>query len=176
MGDTVFSKSLKCSILATLLTMTGCAEYSKRVLHDTPERGGEFNQALVKEYEILGDIEQDVMYDQYSSQYYFDKAILAKEGYCVLPTCPEKWDIEDDKLPELQKAREHLMYLLSLGAREVAPKMTARAQSHYDCWVEQQSEGWQEGDIAWCRTEFEKAVASLDVTLGVAVRKAPSHK
>jgi OOP family OmpA-OmpF porin len=167
MGDTVFSKGLKWGIFATFLTLTGCAEYSKRVLHDTEERGWEFNQALAKEYEILGNIEQEVMFDEYSAEYYYNKAIRSKEGYCVGPTYLENWDIDEDKLPELCKAREHLVYLLSLGARQVAPKMTARAQAHFDCWVEQQSEGWQEGDIAWCRTEFEKAVTALDVRLGV---------
>lgn len=168
MGDTVFSKGLKWGVFATFLALTGCAEYSKRVLHDTEAVGGEFNQALAKEYEVLGNIEQEVMYDEYSAEYYYNKAIRSKEGYCVGPTCLENWEIEEDKLPELQKARDHLMYLLSLGARQVAPKMTARAQAHFDCWVEQQSEGWQEGDIAWCRSEFEKAVSALDITLGVA--------
>lgn len=165
MADTPFSKTLKLSALATLLTITGCAEYSKRVLHHTEEGGWEFTQALAKEYEILGNIEQEVMYDEGSAQLYFDKAIRSKEGYCVAPTRLEYWDIEEDKLPELRKAYDHLMYLLSMGARQVAPKMTARAQSHFDCWVEQQSEGWQHNDIAWCRSEFYKAISDVELKL-----------
>src|SRR3990167_7914563 len=138
MADTLFSRGFTGGALATLVMLTGCAEYNKRILHDIPDMGWEFTQALSKEYETLGNIEQDVMYDEGSAAWYYERAIWSKEGRCVAPTRLENWDIEPDKLPELQKAHDHLMYLLSMGARQVAPKMTARAQSHFDCWVEQQ--------------------------------------
>lgn len=171
MADTLFSRSLKLSALTTLLLMTGCAEYNRRVLHNTEERGWAFTQDLAREYEVLGNIELDAMYDEGSAEYYFAKAIRSKEGYCVAPTHLEDWDIEEDKLPELQKAYDHLMYLLSIGARQASPKATAHAQSHFDCWVEQQSEGWQESHIAWCRSEFYKAISDIELKLMGGVHK-----
>lgn len=165
MKNKLSSKGMKFGFIAALLATTGCAEYHKRVLNDTEERGCEFTRTLAKEYEELGRIEQDIMYDESSADYYYQKAIRSKEGYCVGPTYLEKWDIEEDKCPELVKARDHLMLLLHLGARNVAPKMTASAQAHFDCWVEQQSEGWQTNDIAWCRSEFYKAIAEVELKL-----------
>lgn len=171
MADTLFSRGLIFGAFAILLTMTGCAEYNKRILHHTEVGGWEFTQALAKEYEILGDTEHDVMYDESSAEWYYERAILSKEGFCVAPTRLVFWDIEEDKLPELQKAYDHLMYLLSRGARQAAPRMTARAQSHFDCWVEQQSEGWHHSDIAWCRSEYFKAISDVELKLMGGVQK-----
>jgi len=171
MADTVFSRGLKFGALATLLLLSGCAEYNRRILHNTPEGGWEFTQELARQYEVLGNVELDAMYDEASAEYYFSKAIRSKEGYCVAPTRLEDRDIEEDKLPELHKAYDHLMYLLCMGARQVAPKMTAIAQSRFDCWVEQQEEGWQHNDIAWCRSEFYKALSEVELKLMGGVHK-----
>jgi len=165
MKNKLFSKSLKCGFIVTLFAMTGCAEYHKRVLEDTPARECKFTSALAKQYEELGKFEQDIMYDEYSADYYYRKAIRSKEGYCVGPTILENWDMHADKIPELAKARDHLMLLLRLGARNVAPEATAYAQAHFDCWVEQQAEGWQKDDIAWCRSEFYKSISEVELQL-----------
>jgi OOP family OmpA-OmpF porin len=165
MKNKLFSRGLKLGFVATLLATTGCAEYHRRVLNHTDERGCEFTRTLAKEYEDLGKIEQDIMYDEYSADYYYRKAIRSREGYCVGPTTLDKWDIECDKVPELAKARARLILALNLGARNVAPKMTARAQTHFDCWVEQQAEGWQTNDIAWCRSEFYKSISKVEQKL-----------
>lgn len=165
MKDRLFFRGLKFGFVATLLAATGCAEYHKRVLNNTPVIGDEFTQTLAAEYEGLGKAEQEQMYDESSADYYYLKAICAKEGNYISPTTLEKWDIPEDKLPELEKARDHLVRLLNFGARSVAPEMAAHAQTHFDCWVEQQSEGWQKHDIAWCRAEFYKAISDVELKL-----------
>jgi OOP family OmpA-OmpF porin len=165
MNNILSSKGLKYGILVTLLATTGCAEYHRRELVCMEENGCEFTRVLAKEYEELGTIEQKIMYDEDSADYYYRKGIRAKQGYCVGPTRLGMWDIECDKRPELEKARAHLMHLLSLGARMKAPAMTAHAQAHFDCWVEQQSEGWQQNDIAWCRSEFYRSISEVELAL-----------
>lgn len=160
-----FVTGLKLSSVIALLAATGCAEYHKRMLHYTDECGTEFTKTLAKEYESLGNTEQQVMYDDYSAAYYFSKAALAKEGNIVVPWKLEDLDIPKDKLPELCAARERLMRALSMGAREVAPKMTAYTQAHFDCWAEQQAEGWQKDDIAACRYEFYMGMADVELML-----------
>lgn len=162
MKNKLFSRSLKFGAVATLIALTGCAEYHRRVLDDTPESGCAFTRTLAKQYETLGKIEQDVMYDEASADYYYVKAIRAKEGYPVGPTILANWDLEHDKIAELAKARARLMHALALGARDIAPEETANAQSHFDCWVEQQAEGWQKNDIAWCHSEFHKSIKAVE--------------
>jgi len=153
-----------CSVVA-LLAATGCAEYHRRVLNHTPDRGTEFTSTLSEQYEELGKTEQNIMYDEVSADYYYRKAICAKLGEPVCPTPLWKWDIEGDKILELEIARERLMRAIEFGAQDVAPKMTAYAQAHFDCWVEQQAEGWQKDDIAACRYEFYNAMADVELML-----------
>lgn len=171
MKSRLFSRGVKFGFVATLLAATGCAEYHKNVLYNTEEGGSEFTKTLALEYEGLGIAEQEQMYDEYSADYYYRKAILAKQGLCVGPTSLENWDIPEDKLPELEKARDHLIRLLHFGARDIAPEMAAHAQTHFDCWVEQQAEGWQKHDIAWCRAEFYKAISEVELKLMGGVHK-----
>jgi len=169
--------SVKLSAAMALLLMSGCAEYHKRVLDCTEPKGNEFCDTLAKEYKILGDTEQSIMYDEISADYYYRKALKAsKECDSVLPACLEDWDIPEDKLAELQTARARLVRALANGARRDAPKMTAYAQAHFDCWVEQQAEGWQKLDIAHCRSEFYASMAEVEVMLmGGFTNVSPSN-
>ncbi len=176
MKNNVLAMSVKLGAVVGLVAMTGCAEYHKRVLHHTEERGSEFTRVLAKEYEILGETEQAVMYDQCAAAYYFQKAIIAKKGCPVMPTTLDKWDVDPEYLPELALARERLMLALEAGAWEATPKMTAHAQAYFDCWIEQQGEGWQKEDIADCRAEFYKSMAEVELMLmGGIMGVSPSN-
>lgn len=171
-----FSIGFKLSTLFVFLATTGCAEYHRRVLGDMEARGPEFTRVLAEEYCELGTIEEDIMYDECSANYYFLKAICAKEGRYPPPTILENWDIHPDKMPELATARQRLMRAMQLGASTVAPRLAAHAQTHFDCWVEQQSEGWQKEDISSCRHEFYKAIAEVELMLkGGAHKVTPAH-
>jgi len=174
MKKNYLSSSLKLGAIAALVASTGCAEYHRRVLDGMEAKGSEFTTTLSKQYEELGKTEQHIMYDQCSADYYYRRAICAKEGYSVEPSHPEKWDIQCDKMPELVTARARLMNAIASGAREAAPKMTAYAQAYYDCWVEQQSEGWQTEDIASCRGEFYTSMAEVEFMLMGGIEVAPS--
>jgi OOP family OmpA-OmpF porin len=171
-----FKTGIKLGTVFALLAVTGCAEYHKRVLENTRESGSKFTCALAKEYEELGHFEQVNMFDEYSADYYYLKAIYAKQGLNVGPTHLENWSIEPDKLPELQCARERLVRALRSGAREISPKRTAYAQAHFDCWVEQQDEGWQRDDIAICRSGFYKGMADVELMLMGGIKQTrPAH-
>jgi len=165
MKNRFLAKSVKLSALMALFVATGCTEYHRLLLKDTMPMGPEFTRTLAEEYETLGNTEQAIMYDDWSANWYFCKAILAKQGRIVIPTPLCKWDIESDKIPELAIARERLMRALESGAWQIAPKMSAHAQAHFDCWVEQQAEGWQKEDIANCRAEFYHAMAEVELML-----------
>jgi OOP family OmpA-OmpF porin len=77
-----------------------------------------------------------------------------------------------DKAPELTSYRGRLVTALRAGARERAPRDAAQAQAMFDCWMEQQEENRQPGDIAACRTGFLAALAKIEVA-PVAAAPAP---
>jgi len=176
MKNLLLSTSSKLAAISCLIAFTGCAEYHRSVLNHTPERCPPFNCALYKDYQALGVVEEDIMYDECSADWYFQKAICAKEGRLVIPTTIEKWDIECDKAHELQAARARLIAALNAGARELAPEYAAHAQSNFDCWVEQTSEGWQKDDIARCRAGFYTNMAEVELMLmGGVLTVAPAQ-
>src|SRR5947207_6528959 len=129
MKNISLASSLKLSSMIALLATTGCAEYHKRVLKCVEDVGPEFTTILAEEYDTLCNTEQDIMYDECSANYYYVKAIRAKRGFLVEPTVVECRNIDEEKLPELEEARDRLMRALEFGAAEVAPKMTAHAQA-----------------------------------------------
>ncbi|OJW51163.1 MAG: hypothetical protein BGO67_12625 [Alphaproteobacteria bacterium 41-28] len=165
MKNKFLAKSVKLSALLAVLGATGCAEYHRMILEDTAICGPEFTRTLAKEYEDLGNIEHNIMFDEWSANYYYCKAIYARRGFLVNPVSLCRWDIEEDKLSELTTARERLMQALEAGAWQIAPKITAHAQANFDCWVEQQAEGWQIEDIANCRTGFYHYIAEVEHVL-----------
>ena len=171
MRNRVLATGIKISTLSVFFAITGCSEYHKIVLQKTEEKGSEFTRTLATEYETLGNTEQSIMYDEWSASYYYCKALKAKEGCLVEPTQLCEWDIEEDMLPELIAARERLERALRAGASEIAPKMTAHAQTHFDCWVEQQAEGWQKEDIAKCRAEFYISMVDVDLLMAGGIEK-----
>ena len=171
MKSKFLTTTLRSSAIVALLAVTGCAEYNRRVLTHTEERGSEFTRTLSKEYETLGTTEQKIMYDDCSADYYYRKAICAKQGIAIGPTPLWKWNIEPDRIPELVIARERLMRAIQFGARDVAPKMTAYSQAHFDCWVEQQAEGWQRDDIAWCRGDYYSSISEVELMLMGGIQK-----
>ena len=74
---------------------------------------------------------------------------------------PEEFDLSDAALPSLKQARADVLELFGRGSREKFPRKSARLQSTFDCWVEQQEENHQPDHIARCRDEFVEALRDL---------------
>lgn len=174
MKNKMLGISLKIGTALSLLFVTACAEMYKRNLDLMEGTGSLFSQNLAEEYENLGETEHKVMYDEASASHYFQKAMKAKMGCPVLPNVLCEWRIPEEKLPEFTQARARLMYALERGGAEVAPQTAAHAQAYFDCWVEQESEGWQEHDIAACRTEFYKSIADVELMLKGGISRVPA--
>jgi OOP family OmpA-OmpF porin len=62
---------------------------------------------------------------------------------------------------ELARARAELESLHGPRALRRAPAELARAQARFDCWLQEQEEATQAGDIAACRDGFRAAVAAV---------------
>jgi OOP family OmpA-OmpF porin len=131
------------------------------VARATPQAGGTFNSNLAAEYRALGESEA-AQYDWIDSDHFSKKGIAAAGGATVPPDTVESRYIPPEKQAELGAARQRLLTALNGGAGTRAPALAARAQSRYDCWLEQQEENWQVEDIAVCRSQFLATMSELE--------------
>ena len=128
--------------------------------------GQTFETALAREYRDFFLFEADQMYDWFDADHFAEKALAANGGQRVAPEEIGNWNIDGEEFrAELASARAKLTAALDLGAAEAAPQEAAIAQARFDCWVEQQEEGWQWDHIKACKTQFEQAMVDLDAAL-----------
>jgi len=125
--------------------------------------GSSFNDQLAREYHIMTLYEWNEMRDYIDAEYYASKALMAgKGGVAPAPSDPARWSIgEAAQMQELKVAHGELVKALRDGAPTIAPRQAAIAQTRFDCWVEQQEEGWQFDEIAACRDQFRTAMGDL---------------
>lgn len=129
-------------------------------------QGQSFETELAREYRDFFLFEADEMYDWFDADHFAEKALSANAGERVPPEILENWNIEGEEfLRELESARGKLTAALDQGAGEAAPREAAVAQARFDCWVEQQEEGWQWDHIKACKGQFEQAMFELDAAL-----------
>ncbi len=161
------SKLRILGVLAAAGILAGCASDIDQV-RTVEATGSPFTQALTEEYRQFAVFEADEEYDWPDARYFARKGLAAAAGETVLPEELANWDLPADKLDEMSSARARLMAALDGGGRDVAPELAARAQSRFDCWVEQQEENHQFDHIAACRDEFYRALAELEGALAPA--------
>ncbi len=130
--------------------------------------GSPFTRALTHEYSDLSAFEADEMYDWTDARLFARKGLLAAEGEVVQPEDLGNWDLPADRVDELTAARAKLVGLLDAGARDRVPEAAARAQTRFDCWVEQQEENHQPDHISACRDQFFAALAEVETAAPAA--------
>ena len=157
------------TVAGALMVLGACAGLSGapelQSLRQAEPQGGAFTQALSREYLVLANFEADEMVDWRDAQRFTRKGLRAAAGEIVPPEDFDRWRIPAPHRPALSAARARLVAALGAGASDASPNDAARAQAHFDCWVEQQEENWQADHIAACRTGFETAMTSLDKAL-----------
>lgn len=158
---------LRIIIIASLL-LTGCIS-SLVQLQQAEPMGTPFQTYLAREYLDFAEAEAD-QYDWFNSAHFARKGLKATNGIDVMPEPLVEWDLEEDVFPILEQARTLLLKALTPEVKRNHAKDAARAQFMFDCWVEQQSEGWQTDHIAYCRENF---YATLDKLYSIS---APDQK
>ncbi|MEO1190526.1 MAG: OmpA family protein [Pseudomonadota bacterium] len=152
--------------VAALALLGGCA-YDIDEMRTVQPVGSPFTKALTEEYREIVAFEADEMYDWIDASYFAAKGLMAAQGEEVPPELVSDWSIADPEArQELITGRQRLEGVFDQGARERFPAIAAHAQGRYDCWIEQQEEGWQTDDIAACRDGFYAAMTELDALLG----------
>ncbi len=80
------------------------------------------------------------------------------------------WNIPAEYTADISAASQRLNAALSKGAASVAPADTATAQVNLACWMQEAEENWpwQEEDRAFCRDNFNAAMAKVEAALAPA--------
>ena len=125
-----------------------------------------FNESLARDYQALSEAER-AQGDLRDATTYGRRGADAAAG---TPTAPEPVEsrqafLKDHYKADLSQARERLMAAFEGGGRDNAPAAAARAQTTYECWLEQASEGLQPPDIEACRQAFGVAVAEVEAAV-----------
>jgi OOP family OmpA-OmpF porin len=162
------------SLFALTSLLGACAGDSAKMntaeVRNLPQSGSEFQQNLHSNYAALGKVELDESH-QNAESYYNTKARQAAAGANVQPTRLEERTIPGANVAELSDARSKLMNVIGAGGPQKAPVQTARAQTMFDCWMEEQEENFQPADIALCRDGFH---AALDQAATIVYAAAPA--
>ena len=141
--------------------LAGCATNIDQMKTVKPKGGNEFTASLTEEYRQLTALEAEYERDWIDANTWARKGLAASRGQAVQPEELKNWHLPADKVNELTQARARLVSALNGGAGQRMPKVAARAQVRFDCWVEQQEENHQPKDIAACRDGFYQAMEAL---------------
>lgn len=145
---------------AILAALGGCSTYSLEELRQTDPKGNEFQNALAQHYMNFA-TEAEANYDWGNSWHFADKGLLAAYAQEVGPEELANWNIPEEALGELEKARAELLAALTPTTLDKEPEAAARAQASFDCWVKNQEQNWQTNLINECRDDFASAMKEL---------------
>lgn len=126
----------------------------------TTATGSSFTQNLHKDYVALAESELE-QGDRGSARHYATKAKEAATGKAIAPDEVKSRRIGAPEDKTLTEARGRLVSALGSAEATKKPETAAKAQTMFDCWMEQQEEGWQHDHIAACRNGFNTAMAAL---------------
>ncbi|WP_293948429.1 OmpA family protein [Sneathiella sp.] len=152
---------------ATSLVLAACGMKLEQAEKLSPS-GSEFQQALYANYIDLAKAEYQEG-DYIDSDRFAEKAMAATRGEQVDPYHPDEWRLPADREPVLLSARERLMAALGAGAGNEWPMQAAKAQTSFDCWVQEQEENFQPEDIAACRDAFVLSMEEIEAAMAPKV-------
>lgn len=148
------------------LALAACSGFGSHseidALNEVQPVGSPFTQHLAAEYRDYANRENNEMFDYPDAIHFARKGLAAAAGDVVMPEPISDWNLTPAHMEELGTARGRLIVAFDLGARDIAPQISAVAQARFDCWIEQQEENWQEADIIGCKSQFLEAMNQLE--------------
>jgi len=127
-------------------------------------QGSAFSQGLRDGYLELADSESSSEFFRSSYDHFIRKAVGSGKGLAIMPDMVSLRSLNDAQVDELSAARARLMAGLDGNGRFKAPDAAARAQTSFDCWLENEGEGDIAG-AAECKAAFEAAMAEVEQAL-----------
>jgi OOP family OmpA-OmpF porin len=159
-------------LLGSMILLGGCAGFGLEEAKKTTPSGSEFNSALFEGYLELSETEYREG-DYADSDVFAGRAIQAAANASFGPEEVGQRRIPDAKVSELVSARDRLVKALDVGAVREKPRVAARAQVMFDCWMQEQEENSQPNDIEQCRSKFLTALAKIEVKPQIVVPAPP---
>ncbi len=157
---------------ASLMLLVGCAGFQLGNASEVSPTGSPFQTALYEGYLTLAETEFAES-DFRDSDLFALRAMNAAARQQVLPQSVQERNLTPDAVSDLSAARERLMKVLQATAAAKAPAQAARAQVMFDCWMEEQEENHEPGDIAACRSGFSLALDAAEQAVAPESEPAP---
>lgn len=160
----------KTSVLAAIaLTLSACAGMGLQKAEMMGPSGTEFQKGLYEGYLALSRSEFSEG-DYKDSDVFASRAMAVADGEFVGPELIGSRNLPADKVDVMTAARERLMAAMGAGGAAKAPGHAARAQTMFDCWMQEQEENFQPPDIERCRADFFDALGKLEAAVAPEVK------
>ncbi len=166
------TRPLAVSLVAVSALALGACGLNLRTAQHTTAPDAAFEAALHGGYLNLAQSEYDEA-DYYDSDAFAERAITLARGDAVAPEEIGARMLPEGSVAELSEARGRLVTALDDDAGSGIPEATARAQTMFDCWMQEQEENRQPHDIARCRSGFLAAMAAVESALAPAPPPPP---
>ncbi|MEM7168768.1 MAG: OmpA family protein [Pseudomonadota bacterium] len=156
-----FTSFLAVAIMGVALA--ACGTELQKAENLAPE-GNEFTAGMYGGYLELSESEYgEGNYRQ--SDVFAKQAMRSASGETVLPNEPDPSRLAEYKVGEMTAARDRLLTALDDGGREEEPTLAALSQATYECWLHEQTEGWQLDQIEACKADYFAAINDLEVAM-----------
>ena len=170
-------KSIMVVLAASALLVAGCAGQAKKDLmaaESATAGGSAFSKALHKEYLTVAKRELAEA-DRRDAIHFAKKASAAAAGQAVAPDEVGSRRVSKPYDAGLADAHARLVAALKGPGVDLKPAAAAKAQANFDCWLQEAAEPWwQPADLAFCKKNFEAAMAELEAAKPAAAA-APSQ-
>jgi len=155
----LLTKITAVTVAAGFLAACGTADIANMSV-----KGGDFNKGLRDGYVKLANSEFDQT-DIGSGDDFSSRAKMAAMGKASAPEGISSRKLVAPHKGQLTSARARLVSALGKGAAKIIPGQAAKAQTSFDCWMEQAEENIQPKDIAACRKHFNDAMKKVEAAL-----------
>ena len=161
-------------VLAAMIGVSGCAGLELQNSNGIATSDG-YGSALYENYLRLSAYEYSIGHYA-SSDEYARRARLAAAGRPIEPFTANNNSYPMGTVPAgevsaMTEGRQALVAAMSGNGARVAPMDLAKAQTSYDCWIEEQSytgspaESNQPDRVKLCRDEFNQAIGSVQTAM-----------
>jgi OOP family OmpA-OmpF porin len=158
------ARKLLLTTSATVLLGACASNWDVEGVQQLPEPADQFKANLHQEYAGLALAERNEQDWGDTKEFLLRSRVAAANGD-ILPEDIANRDLPANTVGDLQNARMRMMAAFDQGGRTVAPELAAKAQTSFDCWMQEQEENHQPEDIAACRKAFDVAMAALEDAL-----------
>lgn len=157
-------KAKLLAVVSAAAFLSACANMNIPGVREMADEGSAFDAALHQNYADLAQAEYEEA-DWTDARYFTNRSKTAAMGQDVGPQMIAERKLPEGTSSEVEVARSDLVAALDAGGRDKAPSAAARAQSSFDCWLQELEENIQQEDIDNCRAAFYQALAIVQAEL-----------